>query len=219
MPSRAPRSPLWSQDPLANAERIPLGSDWVPRSAQLTPRTGIVYRLVIQRFLDGRPMPRHRRSTLYVASPLGFSELGRIAYRQLLEVLSKSGYRIVNPWARLPNNSLAKIQRMRSEPKRGAAYNALILSIGERNARGIEQADGLVAVLDGPDVDSGTASEVGYAAAIGKPILGYRGDFRQASDIPQSTVNVQVEYFVRRHRGLIVPTLRDLRTALRELFP
>jgi len=42
----------------------------------------------------------------------------------------------------------------------------------------LEKASIVVAVLDGPDVDSGTAAEVGYAYAKGKPIFGLLTDFR-----------------------------------------
>lgn len=45
--------------------------------------------------------------------------------------------------------------------------------------KGIEEADLVVAVLDGADVDSGVAFEVGYAYAMGKPVVGVRTDFRQ----------------------------------------
>lgn len=36
----------------------------------------------------------------------------------------------------------------------------------------------VVAVLDGPDVDSGTAYEIGYARAKGKPVVGLKTDLR-----------------------------------------
>ncbi len=43
---------------------------------------------------------------------------------------------------------------------------------------GIDWADGLVAIMDGPDPDSGTAWEVGYAFGTGKPVVLVRTDFR-----------------------------------------
>jgi len=46
----------------------------------------------------------------------------------------------------------------------------------------LEDADVVVAVLDGSDVDSGTAFEVGYAYARGIPIVGIRTDFRKSQD-------------------------------------
>jgi nucleoside 2-deoxyribosyltransferase len=43
---------------------------------------------------------------------------------------------------------------------------------------GIDWADGLVAIMDGPDPDSGTAWEVGYAFGTRKPVVLVRTDFR-----------------------------------------
>ena len=62
----------------------------------------------------------------------------------------------------------------------------------------------MLAVLDGTDVDSGTASEIGYAYAKGKPMVGYRGDFRLSSDNEGGVVNLQVQYFILTSGGSIV---------------
>jgi len=43
---------------------------------------------------------------------------------------------------------------------------------------GIDWADGLVAIMDGPDPDSGTCWEVGYAYGTKKPVVLVRTDFR-----------------------------------------
>jgi nucleoside 2-deoxyribosyltransferase len=43
---------------------------------------------------------------------------------------------------------------------------------------GIDWADGLVAIMDGPDPDSGTCWEVGYAYGCKKPIVLVRTDMR-----------------------------------------
>jgi nucleoside 2-deoxyribosyltransferase len=59
----------------------------------------------------------------------------------------------------------------------------------------------VLAILDGVDVDSGTASEIGYACARGKLIVGYRGDLRLSGDNLDSRVNIQVEYFIRDSGG------------------
>ena len=69
----------------------------------------------------------------------------------------------------------------------------------------------MVAVLDGADVDSGTAAEIGYAFARGKLIVGYRGDFRLSADNEGGTVNLQVEYFIRESGGTIVEPVRGSR--------
>lgn len=58
---------------------------------------------------------------------------------------------------------------------------------------GVNSSDIVVAVLDGVDVDSGTAWELGYAYSRGKPIIGLRTDFRTLSD---GVVNLMVEMSV-----------------------
>ncbi len=47
---------------------------------------------------------------------------------------------------------------------------------------GIDEAELVVAVLDGAACDDGTAFEVGYAYAKGKRILGLRTDFRNVGE-------------------------------------
>jgi nucleoside 2-deoxyribosyltransferase len=63
-------------------------------------------------------------------------------------------------------------------------------------------------------VDSGTAAEIGYAFAQGKPILGYRGDLRLSADNEGATVNLQVEYFIQASGGEIIFHIDDLAAAL-----
>lgn len=59
----------------------------------------------------------------------------------------------------------------------------------EENKENLKRSENIIAVVDGPDVDSGTAWEVGYFAALietlKKPmgdIFLLRTDFREASD-------------------------------------
>ena len=89
--------------------------------------------------------------------------------------------------------------------------------IGATNRAAIDAADGVVAVLDGVDVDSGTAAEIGYAFGRGKLIVGYRGDFRLSADNEGSTVNLQVEFFIRESGGAIVSRYEELEPCLHPL--
>ena len=91
-----------------------------------------------------------------------------------------------------------------------AAWQKKNFEMGKRNSEAIKSSDGVVAVLDGVDIDSGTASEIGYAYGLGKIIVGYRGDFRLSSDNEGSIVNLQVEYFIRDSGGQIVNTAERL---------
>jgi nucleoside 2-deoxyribosyltransferase len=51
----------------------------------------------------------------------------------------------------------------------------------------IRASDALLAVLDGPEVDSGTAFEMGVAYAEGVPVVGLRTDYRPG---PEHGVNM-----------------------------
>ena len=73
--------------------------------------------------------------------------------------------------------------------------------------RALERAQLVVANLDGADVDAGTAWEIGYAVARGKPVLGIRTDRRVLE--PWSSVNLMIE-----QSTFIVKSLDELRAAL-----
>jgi nucleoside 2-deoxyribosyltransferase len=66
----------------------------------------------------------------------------------------------------------------------GGAYNSRtsFRHLFRECLEGVRTADVLVAVLDGADVDSGTALEMGVALEHGIPIVGVRTDFRESQD-------------------------------------
>jgi nucleoside 2-deoxyribosyltransferase len=72
----------------------------------------------------------------------------------------------------------------------------------------------VLAFLDGPDVDSGTAAEIGYAAALPRPIVGIRTDTRVSGDNEAALVNLQVEWFVVDSGGTLWCDLDDAVVAL-----
>ena len=125
------------------------------------------------------------------------------------------GYTVLDPWALTDPRQLEALQALPPGPERREAWRALNGEIGARNRAAIDTAHGVVAVLDGVDVDSGTAAEVGYAFARGKWIVGYRGDFRLSADNEGSVVNLQVEFFIEKSGGSIVTRLSELSGALR----
>ncbi len=63
--------------------------------------------------------------------------------------------------------------------------------IFNKNVAAIKKSDMVVAVIDGTDVDSGTAWEIGYAFANGIPVVGLRTDFRTLGI--EGTVNLMIE--------------------------
>jgi nucleoside 2-deoxyribosyltransferase len=46
----------------------------------------------------------------------------------------------------------------------------------------LDNCEVVVAILDGPDADSGTSFEMGYARGRGKRVIGVRTDFRGSKD-------------------------------------
>jgi len=152
---------------------------------------------------------------IYVAGPLGFSEAGRSFHdKTIVPMLERLGHTVLDPWKLTVGKKIARVQAMPYGPVRRQKWAALNRVMGENNARAIARCDLVFAVLDGVDVDSGTAAEIGYAFALGKTILGYRGDFRLSADNEGSTVNLQVEYFIRRSGGTIISSIRGLSAAL-----
>lgn len=140
------------------------------------------------------------RARIYVASPLGFTEPTRRYYKDhLVPLLVDAGFDVLDPWSD-------------TEVVDGPS-----LSHGEKNLRLLESAHGVLAILDGVDVDSGTAAEIGFAAARGIPIVGVRTDLRRTGEADSVTVNLQVEYFIRMGGGLVVRDVWPAVEALREL--
>jgi nucleoside 2-deoxyribosyltransferase len=152
---------------------------------------------------------------IYLAGPLGFSEAGRSFHDgTIVPALRSLGHEVLDPW-RLTDRS--KVEAVLSLPygeEKRDAWRKLNFEIGGNNCAAIERCDAVFVVLDGTDVDSGSAAEIGYAFANGKPILGYRGDFRLSADNEGSIVNLQVEYFIRASGGDIIARISDLGDAL-----
>ena len=155
---------------------------------------------------------------VYMASPLGFSEAGRHFYGSvLLPFVRGLGYDVSDPWALTDPRKIQAVEAMPYGAERREAWRRLNREMGAANRAAIDGAQGVVAVLDGTDVDSGTAAEIGYAFARGKLIVGYRGDVRLSADNEGGIVNLQVEYFIRESGGTIVTRHQDLASSLEPL--
>jgi nucleoside 2-deoxyribosyltransferase len=155
-------------------------------------------------------------AAVYVASPLGFSEPGRHYLERVLHPrLTAAGWSVLDPWAD-PTGEVAGTLALPAGPARRPALVRMSRAIGERNRTLLATAAAVLAVLDGPDVDSGTAAEVGWAAAHHIPVVGWRSDFRLA-DHEAAAVNLQVEDFILVSGGRLVTSLDEAVTALAAL--
>jgi nucleoside 2-deoxyribosyltransferase len=99
---------------------------------------------------------------LYLAGPDVFRPDAAAHGRRLVALCAEHGFEGVFPL----NASLPQ----------GLAPQALAAQIYRANIAHIERCDAVLANLDffrGPEPDSGTCFEVGYAVARGKPVIGY----------------------------------------------
>jgi nucleoside 2-deoxyribosyltransferase len=121
----------------------------------------------------GRMPPRENKMTkLYLAGPLfSFAEQGFNV--ELARFLESQGFEVWLPQEHEPRSKTAR-------------------AIFDMDVAAIEEADMVVACMDGPDPDSGTAWECGYAFAKGKPIVCYRTDFRLSGDTEGAPYNLML---------------------------
>ncbi|MDD1677041.1 MAG: nucleoside 2-deoxyribosyltransferase [Methanomicrobiales archaeon] len=141
--------------------------------------------------MDVREFGRFR---VYLAGPL-FSEAERAWNTALRDILVQHFFEVFLPQEQ-GNDSLAG---------RGSGTMEQIYAM---NLRALDASHLVVAVCDGADADSGTAWEMGYGHARGKPVYAVRTDFRNVGEYEQ--VNLMLE-----HSAVFVDTLQDLPRILR----
>jgi len=95
---------------------------------------------------------------IYMAGPL-FSTAELAFNRELARALREAGHEVFLP---------QEHEQRKDMPK----------AIFESDVAGLDWAEVVVACLDGPDPDSGTCWELGYAYGKQKPSIVYRTDFR-----------------------------------------
>jgi len=78
------------------------------------------------------------------------------------------------------------------EPREKTAYSIFAI-----DKEGIDWADVVIAVMDGPDPDSGTCWECGYAFGTNKPVINLRTDFRNNGDIDDAKINLMLHASAR----------------------
>jgi nucleoside 2-deoxyribosyltransferase len=147
-----------------------------------------------------------KRTNVYLAGPDGFTPVLLAWHREVLvPAVAAAGLIPLSPWDKFADD-FSEVLSMAPGPERTRALSDLDYRIGAANAGLIEASSGMLAILDGVDVDSGTASEIGYGSALGLVISGVRSDLRRASENDGTQVNLQVEYFITRSGGHVHTT-------------
>lgn len=79
----------------------------------------------------------------------------------------------------------------------------------DMDIRAIQTCNVVVAVLDGADIDSGTAAELGYAYAIGKYTIGYCSDLRRRGKSINAFISGLLKAPLLSHVDQVVVTVRE----------
>lgn len=154
--------------------------------------------------------PRH----VYLAGPSGFTTPGATWHNEvLIPAVAAKGLVGLDPWA--GNDGIGKIlEAMPYGTERRDALAAENLRVGRANFGLVDQSAAILAVLDGTDVDSGTALEIGYGFSRGLVIVGLRTDIRNCGDNDGSAVNLMIETCIVDSGGIYTT---DLAAALEHL--
>lgn len=132
--------------------------------------------------------------TAYLAGPL-FSEAERAFARKVkARIMEETSLEVLWPYELFTQEEIA------------AFGDDSPLEVMRRCRDALEGCVLVVAMLDGPQIDDGTAWEIGYAHAKGIPAVGIRTDFRQAGDVPGAKVNAMIHGSC----GFIASSLEEL---------
>jgi nucleoside 2-deoxyribosyltransferase len=112
---------------------------------------------------------------VFLATPL-FSEAEREFNSKIAERLRENGFEV---W----------LAQEAPFIKQGTHKEKKVIYEGDISA--LKTCDVILAVLDGVEVDAGVAYEMGYAKALGKPIVGLKTDHRTFSGMEE--VNLMLE--------------------------
>jgi nucleoside 2-deoxyribosyltransferase len=164
---------------------------------------------------EGRPVVSTTKNPrIYLAGAEGFTPALALWHRDvLMPAVTAAGLVPVTPWFEF-DHEFADLEAMEPGELRTSKLRDLDLRVGASNVVLIESAAGILAMLDGVDVDSGTASEIGFGCALGKLIVGVRTDMRRSGENEGTRVNLQVEYFIVRSGGLVYPSHDEAIVAL-----
>lgn len=147
---------------------------------------------------------------VYLASPLGFSSELKSYKDKIKRRLHELGCTVLDPWEQPFHDAIEKAHTVEDWPTRIAAFKEIAVRIGRANTEMIHSCDMVLGVLDGPELDSGTVSEIGFAAGLGKKCYGLRTDFRNCGDFDGIPINLQVLYWIELSSGKLFRSIRDI---------
>jgi hypothetical protein len=93
-------------------------------------------------------------TTVYLASPLGFSPEWKSYRDKIKRRLYELGCTVSDPWEQPFRPTIEEASTIADWPARVAAFKAIAAQIGKANENMIRSCDAVLGVLDGPELDS-----------------------------------------------------------------
>jgi len=103
---------------------------------------------------------------------------------------------VLDPWNPKFHNIIEEARAIQDWSARIAAFQDIARLIGKANENMIRSCDVILGVLDGLELNSGTVSEIGFAAGLGKKCYGLRTDFPNSGDFDGIPINLHVLYWI-----------------------
>ena len=128
-----------------------------------------------------------KKLNIFLAAPL-FNDRERDFNSKVAKVLRDNGLKV---WMA---QEAPFISKGTDEEKR---------AIFEGDVKALKESDVVVAILDGIEVESGVAFEMGYACCLGKPIIGLKTDYRTFSSIEEVNLMLKVPKLSQNRRSAI----------------
>jgi nucleoside 2-deoxyribosyltransferase len=100
-------------------------------------------------------------------------------------------------------------------PQENPAATPTGKAIFHKDLAGLDWADGILAIMDGADPDSGTCWECGYAYATKKPVVLFRSDLRSSGDADDIPYNAMLIGAADAHIELPLATVDEAADAIR----
>jgi nucleoside 2-deoxyribosyltransferase len=148
--------------------------------------------------------------TVYLASPLGFSPEWKSYKDKIKRRLYELGCTVSDPWEQPFRPTIEQASTIADCHARVEAFRKIAREIGKANENMIRSCDAVLGVLDGAELDSGTVSEIGFGAGIGKKCYGLRTDFRDCGDFDGLPFNLQVLYWIDSSHGKLFRRIEDI---------
>jgi nucleoside 2-deoxyribosyltransferase len=159
--------------------------------------TGKLKELYLNALIETHPKGSSIKYTIFISAAL-FTYAEQEFNRRLRDVLISAGYNVILP------------QEFIKEKHDEEFFDQCV--------NGIDQADIVLAMVEGVEVDAGVGFEIGFAYAKGTPVIALRTDFRHGFESFNGCLNIMLHFGVTKIVNLTDDPFQDAVNAILELL-